>query len=245
MDSYGGNSSDPVTLHKYLYANINPVDGLDPSGNWTLAEVLYTVGVNAVISATISVAFNWHKTGADFWEQVAQDVGIGIVMGPIVGKIANGLAPLAKIALRPLFQSIALLDQMVLTGGKTAIEKVAVNIARFFFRTTKTYPSVDSTMLGRVMKMMFPNADWQMHHIAIQQSWSRVGSAAQVYADDIFANEGLRRLGNGFWNLIPIPATLNNALGRTPGGTALFGALYYGSAVWGPAFVSSLFDDSD
>ncbi len=32
-DSYAGNISDPDTLHKYLYANGNPIKYVDPSGN--------------------------------------------------------------------------------------------------------------------------------------------------------------------------------------------------------------------
>ena len=34
MDSYAGNISDPDTLHKYLYANGNPVKYVDPSEMW-------------------------------------------------------------------------------------------------------------------------------------------------------------------------------------------------------------------
>ncbi len=36
MDSYGGSISDPVSLHKYLYANANPVTYSDPSGYFSL-----------------------------------------------------------------------------------------------------------------------------------------------------------------------------------------------------------------
>ena len=39
MDSYLGSVDDPVSLHKYLYANANPVNYIDPSGYYTLAEL--------------------------------------------------------------------------------------------------------------------------------------------------------------------------------------------------------------
>jgi RHS repeat-associated protein len=39
MDSYEGGKSDPRSLHKYLYANANPVMGRDPSGYMELVEL--------------------------------------------------------------------------------------------------------------------------------------------------------------------------------------------------------------
>ncbi len=38
MDTFEGTKNDPLSLHKYLYANCNPVNAADPSGNMTLAE---------------------------------------------------------------------------------------------------------------------------------------------------------------------------------------------------------------
>ena len=35
MDTYEGNNSDPLSLHKYLYAHADPVNNTDPSGNMT------------------------------------------------------------------------------------------------------------------------------------------------------------------------------------------------------------------
>ena len=49
MDSYLGSVDDPVSLHKYLYANANPVNYIDPSGYYTLAELMETLGIQGVI----------------------------------------------------------------------------------------------------------------------------------------------------------------------------------------------------
>ena len=54
MDTYGGSLSDPTSLHKYLFANSNPVMYSDPSGHssLTLGEAM---GVCAIIGALSSV----------------------------------------------------------------------------------------------------------------------------------------------------------------------------------------------
>ena len=61
QDSYEGNSSDPTSLHKYLYANSNPVNGIDPSGNFTLAESLVVVGTVLTISAISYLGYQYYK----------------------------------------------------------------------------------------------------------------------------------------------------------------------------------------
>ena len=40
MDSFEGRQPESITLHKYLYAHSDPVNGTDPAGLFTLSEIL-------------------------------------------------------------------------------------------------------------------------------------------------------------------------------------------------------------
>ena len=57
MDSYEGSIYDPDTLHKYLYANGNPVTYSDPSGNM-FGSLALGVGQQAEESKVNQVTFN-------------------------------------------------------------------------------------------------------------------------------------------------------------------------------------------
>ena len=54
MDSYQGSIYDPDTLHKYLYANGNPVKYSDPSGNFfAAASVMISSTMNTLASNSL------------------------------------------------------------------------------------------------------------------------------------------------------------------------------------------------
>ncbi|MDZ7923568.1 MAG: RHS repeat-associated core domain-containing protein [Marinagarivorans sp.] len=46
QDTYAGSGSDPITLHKYLYANADGVNNIDPSGNMTLAGAMQGISIS-------------------------------------------------------------------------------------------------------------------------------------------------------------------------------------------------------
>ena len=55
MDTYGGSLSDPMSLHKYLFANANPIMNCDSSGHEsTLIEQVEVCGIISMLcNATI------------------------------------------------------------------------------------------------------------------------------------------------------------------------------------------------
>jgi RHS repeat-associated protein len=53
QDPEGGETADPKTLHKYLYAGGNPVNVLDPSGRAAIFEYEFSIG-----DRTFSVAIH-------------------------------------------------------------------------------------------------------------------------------------------------------------------------------------------
>ena len=51
MDTREGDDTDPLSLHKYLYAEANPVDGVDPSGNDDIAEMGMAMSMSMTLDA--------------------------------------------------------------------------------------------------------------------------------------------------------------------------------------------------
>ncbi|WP_253938808.1 RHS repeat-associated core domain-containing protein, partial [Hahella sp. HN01] len=60
MDTWMGHTHDPVTLHKYIYADADPATGIDPSGYMTLGEV----------GASFNIASNLATTSLRVWSVV-------------------------------------------------------------------------------------------------------------------------------------------------------------------------------
>jgi hypothetical protein len=50
-DSFEGNQSDPLSLHKYLYCHASPLNGIDPSGHETLVSMNFTMAIMGQVNS--------------------------------------------------------------------------------------------------------------------------------------------------------------------------------------------------
>ncbi len=50
-DTFGGLATEPASLHRYTYVFNNPVNAIDPSGHYTLAEAVVTTQISSVVNA--------------------------------------------------------------------------------------------------------------------------------------------------------------------------------------------------
>lgn len=56
MDLWEGNPFEPLSLHKYLYAHADPINGIDPSGRFYLISELYGLTVQLYLRTTTFIA---------------------------------------------------------------------------------------------------------------------------------------------------------------------------------------------
>lgn len=81
MDPFAGSSSDPQSLHKYVYVHGDPINGIDPTGEATLASTLGAASIGGALSGAVIGGIRGGVQGA--------------VAGAVTGAI---LAPLVTLA---------------------------------------------------------------------------------------------------------------------------------------------------
>jgi len=112
MDEYAGSVFEPVSLHKYLYANANPVTYCDPTGYFSLSELNVTQAIEATLHKMLVPNFSnvmkWINFFASYFDTCYQ-----------LGQMFHDGATLADIAETMLrgFMSGFLLNRMCLIKG--------------------------------------------------------------------------------------------------------------------------------
>jgi RHS repeat-associated protein len=171
LDPFAGNTSDPQSLHKYLYAHADPISNADPTGEWASAVgTIAGAGIrSAMISGAISVPFRGLEAAADLAAGASlRDVALGFAQGVLFDSalgavLGGGGAAFARslgsngFKIRALGQSIAGFRFARLPGSAwrlaprlrgLAIEKVILNrAASFGGRVIKNFPVIDDFIL--------------------------------------------------------------------------------------------------
>jgi len=157
MDSYEGNSFDPISLHKYLYCHADPVNGIDPSGLYTLSEVMVT---NMIVGTLAGATSGWISTGT------VKGAGIGALVGLASGAVLGAFTYLSSttylvasgvritsamrlsMALDHLSKGVVLLNAALASGG----------VDLFVQLRNVGLGNADSVNWGRVMYFSFAGA---------------------------------------------------------------------------------------
>ena len=100
MDTYGGSLSDPMSLHKYLFANANPVRYCDPSGHASMIETGAVMGIMCILagSADALIAEFIYKSTTDVSERSSADEDKCVVTAFATGFFSCLFGSLATLA---------------------------------------------------------------------------------------------------------------------------------------------------
>ena len=90
MDAYQGSLYDPVSLHKYLYCNSDPVNNIDPSGNENIASVSANLSIRAHLARISASASTYMLTLKDKIIQAFEEGG------PAVSRMWNTIGYTAQ-----------------------------------------------------------------------------------------------------------------------------------------------------
>jgi hypothetical protein len=114
-DSYQGSLIDPSSLHKYAYANADPISYLDPSGHLTTTEKLMVAAVMGAGFGVIANGLNNVSHGDNFFDNWHKAAAFGAVLGPL-----SATFPFLAVTLAGIGLSQSLNNAMEVVGDPKA-----------------------------------------------------------------------------------------------------------------------------
>ncbi len=132
MDAYQGSTSDPMSLHKYLFANANPVMYSDPSGYFTLLETELSICLASEINAFIATEI----FANDYFSQHGYGTGEEFDYGEYLGgagltflrSFAHGLVAMVCVAAISIF-ALTILEMVMCSIILAIVGLIAGDVA--------------------------------------------------------------------------------------------------------------------
>jgi len=88
QDTWMGRNHDPISLHKYLYAQSDPITYIDPTGNFSLSSVGTALNSVASLASIAQTTYSVFQIATGKKELTAKDVGMAIALG-ITNKVGG------------------------------------------------------------------------------------------------------------------------------------------------------------
>ncbi|MEK8020925.1 MAG: RHS repeat-associated core domain-containing protein, partial [Candidatus Parabeggiatoa sp.] len=96
MDSFAGIPQNPITLHKYLYANADPLNHTDPSGKFSIGSMSASFKIAGILTRlntlanTISTTHDVFKIATGQKKLSAKELGTAVVVS-LIGAAGKGI----------------------------------------------------------------------------------------------------------------------------------------------------------
>ncbi len=87
MDTFIGDNQDPVTLHKYLYANVDPINNIDPSGKFSIGSVMSALNTAATLANIATTTFDLLQVASGQKEASGLEIGFSVLASFGGGKL--------------------------------------------------------------------------------------------------------------------------------------------------------------
>jgi RHS repeat-associated protein len=184
MDSYEGNSSDPLSLHKYLYAGADPVNNVDPTGNFefSIAGLSINISIMGILQNMAIGAFTSALLGAgdalfggrDVYQAAVDGAIFGAITGPFAGiKYIRAILAGVGIGISSIGALQAYLDEdydLAAYRGTIALAGALITWRAYFFDNVRsvdpatlrwTQTSAGGNGRANVLRLSMQKSGWQ------------------------------------------------------------------------------------
>ncbi|MCU7865238.1 MAG: hypothetical protein KZQ92_14820, partial [Candidatus Thiodiazotropha sp. (ex Lucinoma borealis)] len=91
QDTWMGNNQDPITLHKYLYANADPGNMVDPTGNFSLGSFGTAMNVLGRLTTIATTTYDVFQIATGEKEFSARELGTAALLSRLPTKFVKHL----------------------------------------------------------------------------------------------------------------------------------------------------------
>jgi hypothetical protein len=180
-----GNNSDPITLHKYLYANADPGNMVDPSGNFSMGSMMSAINVMGTLSTIATTTYDVFQIATGEEELTAKKIGsailfnmIGAKAGKVLGLFNKRFVDKFRAACgRNSFSSGTLVHG---ENGLRPIEEISIGDLVW-----ATDPETDESGLKAVTHLIQGDQEYELFKMAFEN-----GEVITATADHPFFSEG-------------------------------------------------------